>query len=159
MPLFAPYILISPHFQPSFRFLCLLFAGVGAPPGHVQRLRSTLVVVRGGFQTCGAQTQSCRTQAGGGSRRRAQGGVWAGPGAVAELACGGRWVLLTASPAAAEWAAGGTVALLGHRNSNLTLLAKIHLETTTKQILLTGFCQLLCSSNMVEKFDQTIKRL
>lgn len=82
-----------------FTATCVLFVGVGASPGHVQRLRAALAAVRGGFQTGGTQTQSSRPQVAG---RRTQSGVWARPGAVAELACGGRRVLLAPGPAAVE---------------------------------------------------------
>lgn len=80
-----------------------MFAGVGAPPGHVQRLRAAFAAVRGGFQTGGGeQTQSSGPQAGGRTGRRTQSRVRALTGAVAELACGGRRVLLAPGPAAAE---------------------------------------------------------
>lgn len=79
---------------------CVLFAGVGASPGHVPCFRSVLAAVRGGFQTAQPPTQSWRQKAGGRTGRWTQGRVWAGSGAVAELACGGRRILFSARHAA-----------------------------------------------------------
>ena len=107
--------------------VCVLFAGVGASPGHVQCLRAAFAAVRGGFQTGCAKTQSCRPQTGGRTGRRAQNRAWTRPGAVAELACGGRRVLLAQVPAAVEWAAGGTADTdTPSHSSHLVLLCNVN---------------------------------